>query len=80
MTLADGTAAGQLKKVTLTALGTPGTHTAVLTLTTAIASNLDAITFSVVGDTAELMWTGTAWRILALYNMAAGTVTTPTVA
>ena len=78
-TLANGTATGQLKKITLTALGTPGTHTAVLTLTSALDGNNDVITFSAVGDTAELIWTGTYWRILALYNMKDGTVATPVV-
>ena len=79
MTLANGTATGQLKKITLTALGTPGTHTAVLTLTSALDGDNNVITFSAVGDTAELIWTGTYWRILARYNMPAGTVATPVV-
>lgn len=30
------------------------------------------ITFADVGDVAELMWNGTAWIAIALYNVADG--------
>ena len=75
--LANGTAAGQLKKVIVTAVS--GTPAGTLTLATAIDGNLDEISLTTLGDTAELIWTGTAWRILALYNMVTGGVATPTV-
>lgn len=72
MSLANGTAAGQLKKIMMHAdAGTDVT----LTLTTAAGNN--TITFSNVGDTVDLLWTGTNWRILGAYNVAAGNIATP---
>ena len=76
-TLADGLAKGQLMKVILV---TDGGGDAVLTIASAISSSLDIITFSNVGDTAELMWNGTAWRILGLFNTANGGDASPVVA
>jgi hypothetical protein len=75
-TLADGLAKGQLMKI----IFVDATGTGTLTIASAISSSLDIITFTVKGDVAELMWNGTAWRILALYNMANGGDSTPTVA
>ena len=76
-TLADGLATGQLMKVILV---TDGGGDGTLTIASAISSSLDIITFSNVGDVAELMWNGTAWRILAMYNMANGGDASPVVA
>jgi hypothetical protein len=76
-TLADGLAKGQLMKVIFV---TDGTGDAILTIASAISSSLDIITFSNVGDTAELMWNGTAWRILGLFNTANGGDASPVVA
>ena len=76
-TLADGTVKGQMMKVILV---TDGGGDATLTIDSAISSSLDIITFANVGDTAELMWNGSAWRILGLYNTANGGDATPTVA
>lgn len=75
--LADGTAVGQLKKVVVVVVS--GTPVGTLTLTSAVSSSLNEISLTTLGDTAELIWTGTAWRILALYNMVTGGVATPTV-
>lgn len=77
-TLANGTVAGQRKMILCS--GTSGTPVGALTIASPFSAATDVITFSVVGDTAELMWTGSYWRILATYNMAAGTVATPVVA
>ena len=75
-TLADGLAKGQLMKIIMVDATGDGT----LTIASAISSGLDIITFSNAGDTAELMWNGTAWRILGLYNTANGGDATPVVA
>ena len=64
-TLADPSGpAGQMKKVVMVVDG--GTST--LTLASAVSAALDVITFADAGDTAELIWTGSAWRVLALYG------------
>jgi len=75
--LADGSAAGQLKKIMCTAaINTPVGN---LTIASPISAAVDVITFGNAGDVAELMWTGSAWRILALYNVVNGGVASPTV-
>ena len=76
MTLADGTAVGQLKKLYMSV---DGGGNATVTIASPISAGTNQIVFSNVGDVAELMWTGTAWRILGAYNVAAGTASTPTV-
>jgi hypothetical protein len=76
-TLADGTAKGQLMKVILVV---DGGGTGTLTIASPISSSLDIISFTNVGDTAELMWNGSAWRIIGLYNTANGGDASPTVA
>ena len=68
ITLADGTIEGQLKKITMTA----DAGTATLTIASPVDTDTDTIAFADVGDTAELVWNGTAWRILATYNVASG--------
>jgi transcription initiation factor TFIIIB Brf1 subunit/transcription initiation factor TFIIB len=50
-----------------------------LTIASPISNLLDVIAISAVGDVVELVWTGTAWRILALYNSRLGTIASPTV-
>jgi len=66
-TLADSTLKGQFKKVQfITDVGD-----AVLTPTTLNGGT--TITFADIGDTAELMWDGSGWQVLALYNVADGT-------
>ena len=76
-TVAAGSVIGQRKKLYFVV---DGGGSLVITITNPVSSALDIITFTNVGDTAELMWNGSAWRILALYNSAAGNITTPTVA
>ena len=76
-TFASGTVIGQLKKI----LSTDGQDKNVtITPNTALAPSTDVIAFTEVGDTAELMWNGSVWKILALYNMAVGGVGSPLVA
>lgn len=75
ITLADGTIKGQLKRIQLTTDGGDAT----LTIASPVSAALDVVTFADVGDTVELIWNGTAWRILAAYNCADGT-TAPAVA
>ena len=66
-TLADGTILGQMKKIQfITDAGD-----AVLTPTT--LNDGTTITFADIGDTAELMWDGSGWQVLSLYNNADGT-------
>jgi len=73
LTLAAGTAVGQLKKVMMTTAG----GTATLTIANPVSASLDVVAFSVLGDTLDLIWTGTAWRILGAYNVAGGNKSTP---
>lgn len=68
-TLADGAITGQLRRFQFIA---DGSHDAVLTPATAFQGGATIITFADVGDVAELMWNGSAWQILALYNIVDG--------
>lgn len=68
-TLADGALTGQLRKFQFIV---DGGFNVVLTPATAFQGGATIITFADVGDTAELMWNGSAWQILALYNCADG--------
>lgn len=68
-TLANSTVTGQLRRFQMI---TDGGFDAVLTPATAFQGGATIITFADVGDTAELMWNGAAWQILALYNCADG--------
>ena len=68
-TLANGAITGQLKRVQMIV---DGGFNAVLTPATAFAGGATTITFADVGDTCELMWNGTAWQVLALYNIVDG--------
>lgn len=68
ITLADGTCKGQLKKIQMVV----DAGDATLTIATAESASLNVITFADVGDTAELMWNGSYWKILATYNAASG--------
>ncbi len=74
LTLANGTEPGQTKKLMMTVDGGDGT------LTPANLAGGTTITFSVVGDVAELTWDGTNWTAVALYNTATGLITTPVLA
>lgn len=69
ITLADGAIEGQLKKIQMTVDGGEAT----LTIASPVSASLDVVTFADIGDTIELVWNGTAWRILAAYNCADGT-------
>jgi hypothetical protein len=75
ITLAAGTAVGQLKKVMMVVDGGDAT----LTIADPVSASLDVVVFSNIGDTLDLIWSGTAWRILGAYNVAAGNVSTPVV-
>lgn len=68
-TLADSTVTGQLRRFQMIA---DGGFDAVLTPATAFQGGGTIITFADVGDTAEVMWNGSAWQILALHNCADG--------
>lgn len=69
-TLANSTLTGQLRRFQMI---TDGGFDAVLTPATAFQGGATTITFADVGDTAEIMWNGSAWQVLALYNCADGT-------
>jgi len=75
--IAAGTAVGQLKKIMCSAaINTPqGT----LTITNPVSAATDSVLFSAAGDTLDLMWNGSAWRILGAYNVANGNVSSPVV-
>lgn len=66
LTLADSDVIGQLKKIQMIVDAGDGT----LTPTTLVGGT--TITFADVGDTAELMWTASGWRAVALYNVVDG--------
>ena len=68
-TLANGAITGQLKRVQMIV---DGGFNAVLTPATAFNGGATTITFADVGDTVELMWNGSAWQVLALYNLVDG--------
>jgi hypothetical protein len=72
-TLADGTIIGQVKVIQLIVDGGDGT------LTPANFADGATITFADAGDTAELIWDGSDWNVLDLYNRADG-ATAPVVA
>lgn len=76
LTLADGSFVGQRKKITAVAITNSGTG--ILTPTT--LDDGDTITFSVVGDTVVLRWSGSAWKVIERYNVATGATTTPVLA
>lgn len=63
LTLADSTVIGQLKRIQLIVDAGDGTLT---------FNGTSTIVFADVGDTAELMWNGTDWIVIALYNCADG--------
>lgn len=65
-TLADGQIIGQLKKIQMIV------DVGDATLTPSNLNGGTTITFADVGDTAELMWDGTGWDVLALYNIVDG--------
>ena len=72
-TMADGTVIGQVKVIQMIAdLGDA-------VLTPSNFADGTTITFADVGDTAELIWDGTNWNVLDLYNRADG-ATAPVVA
>jgi len=63
LTLASGAVIGQLKKIQLIVDGGDGTLT---------FNSTQTIVFADVGDTAELIWNGTAWVVIDTYNCADG--------
>lgn len=65
-TLADADVKGQLKKIQMIVDGGDGT------LTPANLNGGTTITFADAGDVAELMWSGSDWVAIALYNVAGG--------
>jgi len=66
LTLADGTFLGQRKGIQLIVDGGDGT------LTPANLTGGTTITFADVGDRAELIWDGSSWVVIDLYNCADG--------
>lgn len=72
-TLADGTYVGQLKMIQMVADTGDGT------LTPANFADGTTITFADVGDCALLLWDGSDWNVVDLYNAADG-VSAPAVA
>lgn len=77
-TLADGVVHGQLKRVTAKVVS-GGAVT--LTIASPVSSSLDVVTFTVIGDTVDLIWNEAAghWRIIQLLDTDRDS-DTPTVA
>lgn len=65
LTLADGTKAGQMKRIVHLVDGGSGV------LTPANASGFTTITFTNVNESAELMWNGSDWVIIGLVGAVA---------
>lgn len=66
-TLADGKVHGQLKRVTAKVVA-GGTTT--LTIASPVSASLDVVTFTVIGDTVDLIWNEESghWRIYQLLD------------
>ncbi|MCH2613056.1 MAG: hypothetical protein MK006_18485 [Pirellulales bacterium] len=75
LTLAAGTVAGQMKKIEMIA---DGGGDATLTIADPVDSSNNTIAFEHVGDQVELMWNGSAWRIIAMRGSTA-TANGPTI-
>lgn len=73
VTLNAGQDVGQLKRIQLVAAA------ANTVLSSTVLHGASTITFSAVGDVAELLWDGARWRIISLSN-AAGSAATPVAA
>jgi hypothetical protein len=69
MTLADSTTTGQIKMFVAT--GTP-TNTSSVTLTTTVGTGV-TYTFSLIGESLTILWTGSAWVPLAFGGNALAT-------
>ena len=66
-TLASGTVTGQLKWIIATAVGST-TNVDITTSLGAVAT----VTFQAIGESITLMWTGSAWAIIAFGSGATG--------
>lgn len=77
-TLADGLVDGQLKRVVASVIGG---NTITLTITSPVSASLDVVTFTVIGDTVDLMWNAEDqyWRIIQFVDTDRD-IDTPTVA
>ena len=73
LTLGSGFYIGQLKKIQ-----NISATTSIVGSQHFLAGLTQVITFTTVGDTAELMWTRKGWRIISTSNLA-GTGATPTI-
>jgi len=65
-TLANSTVVGQLKRIQMIV------DAGDATLTPTTLNGGTTITYADVGDTADLMWDGAGWQVLALYNIVDG--------
>jgi len=65
-TLANGTMTGQVKRIQMIV------DVGDSVLTPATLNGGTTITYADVGDTAELMWDGDGWQVIALYNIVDG--------
>lgn len=76
-TLADGLVDGQVKRVVASVVA----NTTTLTIASPVSASLDVVTFTVIGDTVDLIWNAENgyWRIYQLIDTDRD-VDTPTVA
>lgn len=76
-TLADGLVDGQMKRVVASVV-TGGAVT--LTIASAVSTSLDVVTFTVIGDTVDLIWDAENeyWRIIQIVDTDRD-IDTPTV-
>lgn len=65
-TLADGLVHGQMKRVIASVV----LNTTTLTIASPVSASLDVVTFSVIGDTVDLIWNAEQgyWRIIQLLD------------
>ena len=75
-TLADGLVHGQLKRVQATVV----TNATTLSITSAVSTSLDVVTFTVIGDYVDLIWNAEDgyWQAYALADED-GDLDTPTI-
>ena len=73
-TLASGVVINQIKKIVM------NVATSTIVVTGVYNASGTTLTFSVVGDAVELLWDGSLWVVIAIYNQATGSVATPVLA
>lgn len=74
--MADGKVIGQMKKI----VGVGALAAGAVITPSNLKGAATTLTLSVIGDTIELIWDGTDWNAVALYNTKNGVITSPVMA